>query len=77
MKYEKAFRKDHPETVGETDQTFDKANYTYWLESQLEKVLDFAESMKEYGCLAPSLLANEADNIYQESLNILSQIEII
>jgi len=36
MKYEKQFRIDHPETVGETDSHFDLDNYKDWLEARLD-----------------------------------------
>lgn len=36
MKYEKEFRKAHPETIGETDREFDLLNYTEWLEGYVE-----------------------------------------
>lgn len=35
MRYEKEFRKDHPETLGETDKAFDLSNYVEWLENKL------------------------------------------
>ena len=34
-KYAAEFRKDHPETIGETDQTFDLSNYCEWLEKRV------------------------------------------
>ena len=34
-KYDAEFRKDHPETIGETDQTFDLSNYCEWLEKRV------------------------------------------
>lgn len=37
-KYEKQFREENPETVGETDKHFDLSNYKDWLESKLEKL---------------------------------------
>lgn len=33
FKYEKEFRKAHPETIGEKDSIFDLVNYTEWLET--------------------------------------------
>lgn len=36
MKYEKEFREAHPETIGETDYTFDITNYNEWLEKRIE-----------------------------------------
>ena len=36
-KFEQQFRKDNPETIGETDQYFDLDNYKDWLEEKLEK----------------------------------------
>ena len=35
MKYETEYRKDHPETIGETDKEFDLSNYSEWLDKQL------------------------------------------
>jgi len=35
FEFEKEFRADHPETVGETDKEFDQYNYMLWLERQL------------------------------------------
>lgn len=37
MRFEKEFRKAHPETVGETDREFDLSNYADWLESLVEE----------------------------------------
>ena len=34
-KYEKEFRKENPQTIGETDKHFDLDNYKDWLEEQL------------------------------------------
>ena len=34
-KFEKEFRADHPETIGETDKEFDLDNYKDWLEHKL------------------------------------------
>lgn len=39
MKYEKQFRRDKPETTGETDKHFDLSNYTEWLEEKLQFTL--------------------------------------
>lgn len=33
FKYEKEFRKAHPETIGEKESIFDLVNYTEWLET--------------------------------------------
>ena len=37
FKFNEQFRKDHPETIGETDSVFDLDNYKDWLELQIEK----------------------------------------
>jgi hypothetical protein len=34
-KYKKEYKLDRPETIGETDYTFDLDNYREWLEGQL------------------------------------------
>ena len=36
-KYEKQFRAENPQTIGETDQQFDISNYKDWLERKLEE----------------------------------------
>ena len=36
FEFEKEFRADHPETIGETDREFDLYNYLLWLEKQLK-----------------------------------------
>ena len=35
-KYEEEFRKDAPQTIGETDKHFDLDNYKDWLEYRME-----------------------------------------
>jgi hypothetical protein len=35
-KYEKQFRAENPQTIGETDQQFNLSNYKDWLERKLE-----------------------------------------
>jgi hypothetical protein len=43
FKYDAEFRAAHPETIGETDQTFDRANYCEWLETHfIPKVAETA-----------------------------------
>jgi hypothetical protein len=37
-KYEKEFRADHPETIGETDKELDLDNYKDWAELKIEKL---------------------------------------
>ena len=34
-KFEKEFRADNPQTIGENDKEFDNANYIEWLENKL------------------------------------------
>ena len=38
-KFEKEFRAENPQTVGETDREFDNANYTEWLEQKVVKFI--------------------------------------
>lgn len=40
FKFEKEFRLENPQTVGETDSHFDLDNYKDWLEDKLEKTVD-------------------------------------
>ena len=47
-KFEKEFRLDKPETIGETDRHFDLDNYKDWLEYQL------AEARKQLSLFAVS-----------------------
>lgn len=44
-KFENEFRKEKPETIGETDKYFDLDNYTEWLESKLKKSNDCIETL--------------------------------
>lgn len=37
MKFEKEYRQDFPQTIGETDKQFDMSNYCEWLESQVQE----------------------------------------
>jgi hypothetical protein len=37
-KFEEQFRKDNPQTIGETDKHFDLDNYKYWLENKLDAI---------------------------------------
>ena len=46
-KFEKEFRLQHPETIGETDKDFDNYNYTEFLESVLEKMAQPKEEQPE------------------------------
>ena len=39
FKFEKQFRDENPQTVGETDGYFDLGNYNEWLENKAEKLL--------------------------------------
>ena len=34
-KFDKAFRRENPQTIGETDSHFDLSNYTEWLERKI------------------------------------------
>ena len=47
MKYEKEYRKAHPETINEADTYFDRYNYTNFLESELEKEKKSTEFFKQ------------------------------
>ena len=38
FKFEKEFRKAHPETIGEKDKNFDLDTYAMWLEEQIESI---------------------------------------
>jgi len=49
MKYEKEFRKAHPETIGETDRQFDESNYTDWLEKAYASQLPTQEERLTHG----------------------------
>ncbi len=39
-KYEKQFRRDNPQTIGEKDKSFDLDNYKDWLEEKIELYLE-------------------------------------
>lgn len=36
MKYKKEFKEAHPETIGETDDSFDMSNYIDWIDNKLQ-----------------------------------------
>lgn len=44
-KYEEQFRKDNPQTIGETDKHFDLDNYKDWLEKELEYCLNLLQEV--------------------------------
>lgn len=46
-KYEKQFRKEKPETIGELDAYCDLDNYKDWLEAKLENILMTLEEVAE------------------------------
>ena len=46
-KFEKEFRKEKPETIGETDKRFDLDNYKDWLESKLSLTIDTLEDVAD------------------------------
>ena len=43
MKLIEQFRKEHPETIGEKDNAFDRANYIDWLEHKYDEAIMFIE----------------------------------
>ena len=45
--FEKQFRRDKPETIGETDSIFDLDNYKDWLEEKLQMTIDTMEEVAE------------------------------
>lgn len=45
FKYEKQFRKENPQTIGEVDAIFDLDNYKDWLE---EKIEDCTEIFQDF-----------------------------
>jgi hypothetical protein len=46
-KYEKEFRKENPQTIGETDKHFDLDNYKDWLEKKLEGTIETLSEVAE------------------------------
>ena len=48
MKYEKQFRKDNPQTIGETDYAFDLNNYKDWLDEQHSQLLKQNNEMRAF-----------------------------
>lgn len=47
FKYEKQFRKENPQTIGETDSIFDLDNYKDWLEEKLQDFIDQSQTFIE------------------------------
>lgn len=42
-KFEKQFREENPQTIGETDKHFDLDNYKDWLENKMSRVVEITE----------------------------------
>ena len=65
-KFEKEFRLDKPETIGETDRRFDLDNYKDWLEFQL------AEARKQLSLFAVSgsFTAADMEEAYNDGAGI-------
>jgi len=55
-KFEKEFRADHPETIGETDREFDIDNYKDWLEQKLVKLFAIQDVSQRSELLAIAAL---------------------
>lgn len=66
-KYDAEFRKDHPETIGETDQALDLSNYCEWLEKRVADLNRLTSSFKPE---TEFLTDAELDVIYPESHNL-------
>jgi len=53
FKFEDRYRRDMPQTTGETDSVFDRANYCEWLEKSLDeaeqRVADCEGLLKDIG----------------------------
>lgn len=45
--FEEQFRRDKPETIGETDKHFDLDNYKDWLELKLQGLIETTEEVAE------------------------------
>lgn len=50
FKFDEQFRKDFPETIGESDYLFDLSNYKDWLEDKLETQNNFRKQVARIGC---------------------------
>lgn len=67
FKYEEQFRKENPQTIGETDVIFDLENYKDWLEEKLD---DFINSMQE---ISTGEIVGQPKN-YKDTLFIVKDI---
>ena len=78
MKFEKEFRKDHPETIGETDHTFDLLNYSEWLENKIERIEKLLEEWKDCSTAVERTGVDHANNKINSGVVALEQaIEIL
>ncbi len=75
MKYYKEFKQYHPETIGETDKEFDRANYTEWLEKRYEALTPTAVSQRSE-LLAFIAEVSEWDELYS-STNIKLKAKLL
>ena len=61
----KQFRKDNPQTIGETDSHFDLSNYNDWLENKYFELLKQNQEMREL--LVNILKIENGDTIFPHS----------
>lgn len=66
-RYEKQFRKENPQTIGETDAIFDLNNYKDWLEERLENYLevfqDIFDDVEAFSDISSYGYGNKIENI--------------
>lgn len=74
-KFEKEFRVDHPDTIGENDKGFDLDNYKDWLEKRLAckngYISNIEDKMEEFIQLKVGLTDDVAKTIMDAKINSL------
>ncbi len=65
-KYEQQFRKDNPQTIGETDKVFDLDNYKDWLQEMIFEQLE---------CLTD--IVNNSDKMISDGIPTESYYQLI
>jgi len=59
FKYEKEFRKDNPQTVGETDKHYDLDNYKDWLKTRLTQFEEMKTALEHINKSADPFLTDD------------------
>lgn len=81
FKFEKQFRTENPQTVGETDSIFDLENYNEWLENKAEELLFEFDKINNaplpYNEHENNVFVFETRKIARDANKILSNLDLV